>query len=88
LVARVVERLSNPPKGDSELSSLSPQERKLLEFIAQGKTNRQIAESMFLAEHTVKNYMTTVLRKLKMSNRTEAAVFATRLMSGPPGSSA
>jgi two-component system, NarL family, response regulator DevR len=87
LVAKVVERLSNPPK-DGELGSLSPQERRILELIAQGKTNRQIAETMFLAEHTVKNYTTTLLRKLKMSNRTEAAIFATRLQaSGPDGNS-
>ena len=41
-------------------------------------TNRQIAESMFLAEHTVKNYVTGLLRKLKMSSRTEAAIYATK----------
>lgn len=79
LVAKVVERLSNPPKNDTELQSLSPQERRILELIAQGMTNRQIAEAMFLAEHTVKNYTTTLLRKLGMSNRTEAAIFATKL---------
>jgi DNA-binding NarL/FixJ family response regulator len=82
LVAKVVERLSNPPKEDVELASLSPQERRILELIAQGMTNRQIAETMFLAEHTVKNYTTTLLRKLRMSNRTEAAIFATKLQAG------
>jgi len=77
-VARVVERISNPPKGDPAMDSLSPQERRILEHIAEGKTNKQIADSMFLAEHTVKNYVTGLLRKLKMSSRTEAAIYATK----------
>jgi DNA-binding NarL/FixJ family response regulator len=78
-VARVVERIANPPKVYSPLNVLSPQERKLLDFIAEGQTNRQIAESMFLSEKTVKNYITGLLSKLNMNNRTEAAVFATKL---------
>ena len=77
-VARVVERISNPPKTDSTTDSLSPQERRILELISEGMTNKQIAESMFLAEHTVKNYVTGLLRKLKMSSRTEAAIYATK----------
>ena len=81
-VARVVERIANPPKSDPQLGTLSPQEQRLLDLIAEGLTNRQIAESMFLAEHTVKNYMTTLLRKLKMNSRTEAAIYATKLKSG------
>jgi two-component system response regulator DevR len=71
-VARVVERIANPPQPRSELAALSPQEGRLLDYIAQGLTNRQIAESMFLSEKTVKNYMTGLLNKLNMSNRTEA----------------
>jgi DNA-binding NarL/FixJ family response regulator len=78
-VARVVERIANPPQVPSALAQLSPQERRLLDFIAEGLTNRQIAEAMFLSEKTVKNYMTGLLSKLNMSNRTEAAVFATKL---------
>ena len=78
-VARVVERISNPPKSDPEIQALTPQERRILDLIAEGQTNRQIAESMFLAEHTVKNYITGLLRKLKMSSRTEAAIYATKL---------
>lgn len=81
-VARVVERIANPPKSYSALDSLSPQERRLLDFIAEGLTNRQIAESMYLSEKTVKNYMTGLLNKLNMNNRTEAAVYATRMKSG------
>ncbi len=78
-VARVVERISSPPKPDPELQALTPQERRILDLIAEGQTNRQIAESMFLAEHTVKNYITGLLRKLEMSSRTEAAIYATKL---------
>jgi two-component system response regulator DevR len=78
-VARVVERIANPPQAPSALAQLSPQERRLLDLIAEGLTNRQIAETMFLSEKTVKNYMTGLLGKLNMSNRTEAAVFATKL---------
>jgi DNA-binding NarL/FixJ family response regulator len=78
-VARVVERIANPPQPRSELAALSPQERRLLDFIAKGLTNREIAESMFLSEKTVKNYMTGLLNKLNMSNRTEAAVYVTKL---------
>ena len=81
-VARVVERISNPPKTDPEFQALTPQERRILDLIAEGRTNRQIADSMFLAEHTVKNYITGLLRKLKMSSRTEAAIYATKLNAG------
>ncbi len=81
-VARVVERISNPPQTDPEIQALTPQERRILDLIAEGQTNRQIAESMFLAEHTVKNYITGLLRKLKMSSRTEAAIYATKLKAG------
>lgn len=79
VVARVVERISNPPKGNPELKALSPQEARILDLIAEGQTNRQIAEAMFLAEHTVKNYITGLLKKLKMNSRTEAAIYATKL---------
>jgi DNA-binding NarL/FixJ family response regulator len=78
-VAKVVERIANPPRANPELASLSPQERRILDLIAEGKTNRQIAEAMYLAEHTVKNYVTGLLRKLNMSSRTEAAIYATKL---------
>ncbi len=84
-VARVIDRIAHPPKAYSELSVLSPQERRLLDFIAEGQTNRQIAESMFLSEKTVKNYVTGLLNKLNMNNRTEAAVFATKLKDGTIG---
>ena len=81
VIARVIERITNPPKSDPEFESLSPQEHRILDLIAEGQTNREIAEHLFLAEHTVKNYTTTLLRKLKVSNRTEAAIYATKLRS-------
>ena len=61
---------------DPRLRVLTPQERRILEHIAAGLTNRQIGEEMFLAEKTVKNYVTSVLAKLGMERRTQAAVFA------------
>lgn len=77
-ISSVIERISNPPASDPKLDLLSPQERRILDLIAQGRTNRQIAEEMFLAEKTVKNYVTNLLAKLKMNSRTEAAIYATR----------
>ena len=61
---------------DPRLTSLTPQERRILEHIAAGLTNRQIADDMSLSEKTVKNYVTAVLSKLGMERRTQAAVFA------------
>ena len=61
---------------DPRLRLLSPQERRVLDHVAQGLTNRQIGEAMSLAEKTVKNYITAVLGKLGMERRTQAAVFA------------
>ena len=77
LTERVLERLRTP--ADDELSALTAQERRILDLIAEGLTNRQIGERMFLAEKTVKNYVSNLLSKLGMSRRTEAAVYATRL---------
>ena len=79
-VARVVERISNP-KVDPALASLSPQEGRILGLIAEGRTNKQIAEAMYLSENTVKNYVTGLLRKLRVTSRTEAAIYATKLKS-------
>ena len=65
--------------GDVLLGILSPQERRLLHHLGEGLTNRQVAQRMNLAEKTVKNYVSNLLRKLDMSSRTEAAVFVTNL---------
>jgi two-component system response regulator DevR len=83
-VARVVERIANPPEVNADFKSLSPQEARILDLIAEAKTNRQIAEAMFLSEKTVKNYVTGLLAKLKMNSRTEAAIFATKSKPGGP----
>lgn len=79
LTDRVLERLREGPKSDPRLASLTPQERKILDLIAEGYTNRQIAENLFLAEKTVKNYVSNLLAKLGMERRTQAATFAARL---------
>ena len=79
VTARVLERLRAPTAPDDPLSGLSPQERRILDLIAEGKTNRQIGEEMFLAEKTVKNYVSHLLAKLGMARRTEAAAYAARL---------
>ena len=61
------------------LSGLSDQERRLLALLGEGLTNKQIAARMFLAEKTVKNYVSRLLAKLGMERRTQAAVFASKL---------
>ncbi len=79
LTGKVLERLRKGDEEDPRLASLSEQERRILELIAEGLTNRQIAERMHLAEKTVKNYVSNLLAKLGMQRRTEAAVFYTQL---------
>lgn len=74
-----VERLraswQQPDSTDQRLRALSPQERRILDHIAQGMTNKQIADTLHLAEKTVKNYVTSLLAKLGMERRTQAAVY-------------
>jgi DNA-binding NarL/FixJ family response regulator len=78
VTARVLDRVREP-NADDPLAALTPQERRILDLIAEGRTNRQIGETMFLAEKTVKNYVSNMLAKLGMNRRTEAAAFAARL---------
>jgi DNA-binding NarL/FixJ family response regulator len=81
------ERWTAPLDVDPRLKQLTPQERRILDHVADGLTNRQIGEAMSLAEKTVKNYVTSVLGKLGMERRTQAAVFAaTHGTSGGRGS--
>ena len=79
----VLERLraGNEP-ADPRYASLSPQERRILGLIADGLTNRQIGAEMFLAEKTVKNYVSSLLHKLGFARRTEAAVYGADLRRG------
>jgi DNA-binding NarL/FixJ family response regulator len=78
VTTRLLDRLRGGTE-EEELSKLTPQERRLLDLMAEGLTNRQIGERMFLAEKTIKNYVSNLLAKLGMSRRTEAAVYAARL---------
>ena len=79
VTTRVLERLRTGPETDERLDSLTDQERRILDLIAEGLTNRQIAEQVHLAEKTVKNYVSNLLSKLGMERRTQAAVYATKL---------
>jgi DNA-binding NarL/FixJ family response regulator len=78
VTAQVLDRLRSGPKTDPALDQLTAQELKILELIAQGMTNRQIAGSLFLAEKTVKNYVSSMLAKLNLESRTQAAIFANK----------
>lgn len=76
VTARVLDRLRNPkPDVDPRLARLTPTEERIVEFIAEGLTNRAIGERLHLAEKTVKNYVSTVLDKLEVARRAEAAVY-------------
>jgi two-component system response regulator DevR len=79
LTRQVAERMRQQHEENSRLERLTPQERRILDLVAQGKTNRQIGEELYLAEKTIKNYVSNLLMKLGFSRRTEAAVYATRL---------
>jgi DNA-binding NarL/FixJ family response regulator len=84
----VLERMRRADEPAGPLGKLSEQERTVLELIGEGLTNRQIGERMFLAEKTVKNYVSHLLAKLGLERRTQAAVLATELRAGqsPPRS--
>ena len=79
LVARVMDRLRRGDQQADKLAVLTDQERRILELITEGLTNRQIGEAMFLAEKTVKNYVSSVLAKLGLERRTQAAVLGAKL---------
>jgi two-component system, NarL family, response regulator DevR len=79
MTAVVIQRLRQPTVGHDPLAGLSEQERRVFDLIGDGLTNRQIGETMFLAEKTVKNYVSVVLAKLGMQRRTQAAALAGRL---------
>jgi two-component system response regulator DevR len=80
LIARVLQRVRDGSGPPDELAALTEQERKILACIAEGLTNRQIGERLFLAEKTVKNYVSSLLAKLGLERRTQAAVLAARLL--------
>jgi two-component system, NarL family, response regulator DevR len=78
VVEKAVEKMRNPPVVRDPLAVLTVKEREILDHIAEGLTNRAIGERMYLSEKTVKNYVSSLLAKLGMARRTEAAVYATR----------
>jgi DNA-binding NarL/FixJ family response regulator len=76
---RVLERIrTGKPDEDEDLALLSEQERKILDLIAEGKTNKEIAKEIFLSDKTVKNYVSSILSKLNLRRRSEAAAFIAR----------
>ena len=79
VTARVLDRLRHGPEEAEGGVHLTDQERRILDLLAEGLTNRQIGERMYLAEKTVKNYVSNLLTKLGMHRRTEAAVYGARL---------
>jgi DNA-binding NarL/FixJ family response regulator len=84
ITARVLDRIRTGAQQPDELKALTEQERRILEYVAQGLTNHQIAERMFLADKTVKNYVSSMLAKLGLERRTQAAVLATKLLGTRP----
>lgn len=79
VIAQVMDRVRDGSPTDSRLAALTHREREVLDYIADGLTNRQIGERMYLAEKTVKNYVSSLLGKLGMERRTQAAVFGAEL---------
>jgi two-component system, NarL family, response regulator DevR len=83
LIAKVMQSAREMSPADQQLASLTDREREVLDLIAQGLTNKQIGERMFLSDKTVKNYVSSLLGKLGMERRTQAAVFAAELHKDP-----
>ena len=79
---KLLERLRNPVKEASKLDALTTREKEILNLITDGYTNRQIGEQLFLAEKTVKNYVSLLLTKLGMQRRTQAAVYGSQAREG------
>lgn len=84
--AKIIQGLTEPQRVDPRVASLTPQERRVLDLVGQGLTNRQIGDVMQLAEKTVKNYVSSMLAKLGFERRTQAAVYVahgTEIPKGP-----
>lgn len=81
---RLRSRWGNRGGADVRLGDLTPQERRILDLVAAGMTNRQIGEAVHLAEKTVKNYVTSILAKMGVESRTQAAVYVTRSARAEP----
>ena len=83
---RVLERLRKAKfdERDPKLARLSPQEERILDMVGEGLTNRAIAERIHLSDKTVKNYVSTILQKLEVARRAEAASYVARVKAGQP----
>ena len=86
VTGKLLERLRHPQLPDPRVGSLTVREREILDLIADGMSNREIAQKLFLAEKTVKNYVSALLSKLDMQRRTQAAVFGAGLHRGESSS--
>jgi DNA-binding NarL/FixJ family response regulator len=85
VTSRVLDRVRSAGHApDDDLALLSEQERNILDLIAEGKTNKEIAQEVFLSDKTVKNYVSSILSKLNLRRRSEAAAFIARKRSGQP----
>lgn len=82
VTAQVLDRIRSGPKTNSAFEHLTDHERRILELIGEGLTNRQIGKEMHLAEKTVKNYVSSLLAKLGLESRTQAAILVTRTLQG------
>jgi DNA-binding NarL/FixJ family response regulator len=87
VTGRVLERVRRIATGAAtdELSALTAQEQKILMLVAEGKTNKQIAEEVFLSDKTVKNYVSSILAKLNLERRAQAAAYVAKLKNHGPG---
>ena len=87
MTQRVLERLRKAKfdEKDPRLARLSPQEERILDLVGRGLTNREIATQIHLSDKTVKNYVSTILQKLEVARRSEAAAYVARVRAQEPG---
>jgi len=79
VTGKVLERMRRIATDDDELAALTKQERKILALVAEGKTNKEIAGEVFLSDKTVKNYVSSILAKLNLERRAQAAAYVARM---------
>ena len=79
VTGKVLDRMRRIATDDDELAALTKQERKILALVAEGKTNKEIAGEVFLSDKTVKNYVSSILAKLNLERRAQAAAYVARM---------
>ena len=84
VTGKVLERMRRIATDDDELSALTSQERKILTLVAEGMTNKEIAAEVFLSDKTVKNYVSSILAKLNLERRAQAAAYVARMQGHAP----